>query len=185
MAQRLIFILVFCLLLGACHLPQTQLLPKAVGRGASAPNFSLPSSEGVQVSLQEFQGKVVLVHFWATWCIPCLQEINSLKRLRSKFSEKHFEILGVNVEDPRRALFSYLKKKQLNYPVLFDSSKNAMQVYGVKSLPHSVVVDRKGRLILFKDNFGGGNTTAITGARKWDSAQILDFFENLVEDSSL
>jgi thiol-disulfide isomerase/thioredoxin len=125
---------------------------KALGRGEELlgkppPAFSESSvNKGFQ-SLAAFKGKVVLLDFWSTWCVPCVKEMPNVKRLYDRFKGKDFVLLGISLDSDRSALNSFLRKNGIDWPILFDGKgwKNRIAVlYDVRSIPFTVLVDRSG-----------------------------------------
>src|SRR5512145_204952 len=94
------------LLLGGKVADAREQLLEAMGMAKvpakAAPDFTLLDTDGQQVSLQHFRGKVVFLNFWATWCIPCREEMPAMEQLYQEFKDKNFVILAVNVKDRRQ-----------------------------------------------------------------------------------
>jgi len=114
--------------------------------GVPAPDFASKSDTGRNVRLSELRGQVVLINFWASWCSPCRQELPLLSKLYTKYRSAGFTLLGVNVDDNRKDAESMLKRLDLKFPTLFDNSKNVAKLYGVDTMPATLVIDRDGRV---------------------------------------
>ncbi len=117
--------------------------------GSKRPDYSLPDVGGKMHTPAEWDGKVVLVNFWATWCPPCLREIPGFMEVRKKYGEQGFEIVGIAIDQPK-AVERFIKKHKVNYPILHGQG-NATQVsrdYGddIGALPFSVLIDRDGMI---------------------------------------
>ena len=186
MAQSLIrflIVLVFTCLLPASCVRSSSVLPPISNfpRGHIAPNFELYNVLGKKVSLDSFRGRVVLLNFWATWCGPCLQEINSLRSLHEHFQEQPFEIVGVSIDDSGNDLLSYVKRKKIAYPVLIDRSKAVARLYGVRDLPFSLVLDKEGRTVSFPNPKTGKLSFSIIGAYDWDGEETIQAFQSLLK----
>jgi peroxiredoxin len=121
----------------------TAALPPA---GVPAPDFASKSDNGRNVRLSELRGQVVLINFWASWCSPCRQELPLLSKLYAQYRGAGFTLLGVNVDDNRKDAESMLKRLNLKFPTLFDGSKNVAKLYGVDTMPATLVIDRDGRV---------------------------------------
>src|SRR5512140_3084982 len=78
--------------------------------GDKAPNFTLTADDGRQVSRAEFGGKVLVLNFWATWCLPCVEELPSLNEFQKKFAGSGVVVLGVSVDRNERAYQQFLKR---------------------------------------------------------------------------
>jgi peroxiredoxin len=112
--------------------------------GQPAPDFALKSSTGENLRLSEYRGDVVMINFWATWCGPCRQEMPLLDDLYARYERVGFTLLGVNIDDDSRRAMQMIDELGVNFPVLFDSSKNVSKLYDVEAMPVTVLVDREG-----------------------------------------
>jgi len=121
--------------------------------GKMAPLFAQPDSSGKMINLSAFRGKVVLVDFWASWCMPCRQENPHLVRAYEKFKQKGFEILSISVDDAaRRADWLNAvrtdKMQWTNVNDLKGGDKNeAALLYHVQAIPQSYLLDRDGKIL--------------------------------------
>jgi cytochrome c biogenesis protein CcmG/thiol:disulfide interchange protein DsbE len=120
-----------------------------VGAGKTAPDFALKSVDGKIVKLSDFKGKVVIIDFWATWCPPCRKGIPDLVDLKKEFGKKGLEVIGVSVDDQRtiEQVPSFVKDKNINYPVVYGDSKVSQNYGGIESIPTSVIVDKAGNIV--------------------------------------
>lgn len=112
--------------------------------GQIAPDFALRSSDGTNLRLSEFRGEVVMINFWATWCGPCRQEMPLLDELYGRYQKVGFQLLGVNLDDDQRRAEKMAQKLGVNFPVLFDESKDVSRMYEVNAMPVTVLIDRSG-----------------------------------------
>ena len=117
---------------------------KVIGVGDRAPELRLQSIDGKTVSLADLRGKVVLVHFWATWCPPCVEEIPTLERFYLQVLGTDIEVLAVSVDDSADALKTFLEKNKVHFPVLRDPGGKAAASYGTRKFPETYVVGRDG-----------------------------------------
>jgi thiol-disulfide isomerase/thioredoxin len=114
----------------------------------AAPDFILKDMDSESYALHDFRGKVVLINFWATWCPPCRKEMPALEALYKKLGDESFAVLAVNQwEDPDH-VFAYTGELNVfpTFPILFDPESTISEEYGVKGLPTSFLIDKKGRL---------------------------------------
>lgn len=114
--------------------------------GKPAPEFSLKNMKGKSVTLGDYDGKVVLLDFWAVWCGPCKHSLPFMESLKAKYGPEGLEVIGVHVDDRRPPLATvqeYLDDRQVQYTNLMSTRAvdDAFQVYGV---PTSFVIDRDG-----------------------------------------
>ena len=113
----------------------------------NAPAFSLNNLKGEEVALSQFEGKVVFVNFWATWCPPCKIEFPELNQLAEDFQGKDFHLLAVNIDDDRRKVEKYLKKMKMESPameILLDPESEVVESYNAEAMPSTFVMDQKG-----------------------------------------
>lgn len=117
--------------------------------GVSMPTFHLESvTDGKKVASGSFKDKVVLVTFWATWCPPCRMEIPGLIALQKKYGDKGFTVLGLTVDQgPREMVHKFMRKENINYPVLRATPELGRAFGGVVGIPTSFLVDRKGEVV--------------------------------------
>ena len=132
----------------------TNAAPRAVkfAAGAPAPEFKARDLEDKDVTLGDFQGKVVLVNFWATWCEPCRREIPLLKKLRREHAADGLEIVGIAVDYPDEVR-QYAATHGIDYPVLIGESGGlaAANAFGMDPvLPFSVFTDRSGTVVTLR-----------------------------------
>ena len=111
-----------------------------------APGFALQSRDGEQVSLAALKGDVVMVNFWATWCVPCRQEMPHLQALYERYRGLGFELLAVNVEDNPEGARRWLEETPVTFPVLFDPKNQVSKLYNVVAMPSTVLVGRDGTM---------------------------------------
>ena len=128
------------------------------------------------VKLSDFNGDVVLLNFWATWCGPCIVEIPEFNDLYANFKDQGFEILGVSVSDSKEQLIKFQKNFNVDYKILYSSPdiiNTVNQNYGVNSVPLSYLINRDGFVVR-------GYPSAIIG-EYWTSAlrsDIIKFLDN-------
>lgn len=108
--------------------------------------FTFKDLTGARVSLRDFAGKVILLDFWATWCVPCRTEIPGFVDLQHRYGDRGLQVIGVSVDDPIRALRPYVAEMKMSYPVLLgDGRHDILDAYGpVTVVPTSVLIGRDG-----------------------------------------
>jgi peroxiredoxin len=112
-----------------------------------APGFTLESRDGGQVSLASQKGNVVMINFWATWCVPCRQEMPHLQALYERYNSLGFELLAVNVEkDNAEGARKWLEERPVTFPVLFDPNNGVTKLYKVETMPTTVLIARDGTM---------------------------------------
>jgi peroxiredoxin len=118
----------------------------AVAPSGPAPQFQLASIAGKPISLSQYKGQVVMINFWASWCVSCRQEMPVLEKLYSKYKPMGFTLIGVNVEPDSALGTNWLKSTPVTFPILFDTKSEVSKLYSVPGMPSTVIVDRKGNL---------------------------------------
>ncbi len=121
----------------------------SVSAASKMPAFSLPDVvTGKTVDSSTFEGKTLLVTFFATWCPPCMQEIPSLIQLQNDLGDKGFSVLGLSVDQGGAAIVRKLvEKRSINYPVLLAEGKTARDFGGVVGIPTSFLINSKGQVV--------------------------------------
>lgn len=126
----------------------------------AAPAFDLAGQNG-QVSLRQFQGKLVYLDFWASWCGPCRQSFPWMNEMQAKYGDKGLRIVGVNVDARSDDARSFLQANPARFTVAFDPLGATPRSYGIKGMPSSVLIDASGKVVF-----------AHTGFREADRADL-------------
>lgn len=121
------------------------------------------------MSLAELQGQVVLLNFWATWCVECRAELPALEALHRRFGPRGLAVIGVNTREGPRVARNYARARRVSFPLLLDSDGTATRRYGVIGLPTTFLVGRNGRAVALA-----------VGARDWASAAAVEIVETLL-----
>lgn len=139
----------------------------------AAPAFALADLSGQRVSLASLSGKVVLLNFWATWCVPCRTEMPGMERLWQRYRDRGLAIVAVSVdEEGDTRIANFVRRLHLSYPILLDPRSEAAERYEVSGLPATYLIDAKGRLI-----------GRMVGSREWDSQEAVSLIEQLLRTS--
>lgn len=122
--------------------------------GELAPNFVLKDLEGKEIELKELRGKGVFLNFWATTCPPCLEEMPHMENGYQKNQADGIEILAVNFGDQRIRIEQFITRiGGLSFPILLDPGSQVNQLYGVRALPTTFLIDENG--IVIERSIGG------------------------------
>jgi cytochrome c biogenesis protein CcmG/thiol:disulfide interchange protein DsbE len=121
----------------------TMGLPPAPAVGYPAPDFTLPTVAGSDITLSELRGMPVVLNFWATWCPPCRAELPELQAASEKYAGQ-IAIIGVNQAEPPAAVQAFAGKLGLAFEIPLDTEAKVSHTYGVRSLPTTFFIDRQG-----------------------------------------
>ena len=111
---------------------------------APTPEFNLATPDGKKISLKDFRGKIVMLNFWASWCVPCREEMPAMERLYQEYKDKSFVILAVAVKDRRQDTIDFVKELKITYPIALDPDAKVGQEYGAWGLPATYIIGPKG-----------------------------------------
>ena len=112
----------------------------------SAPDVVLQGPAGTAVHLSDYKGKVLLVDFWASWCVPCKTSFPALDAIYREYQPRGLEVLAVNLDEERRKADAFLSAHPHRMTVLFDPRGTAPVAFGVKGMPTSFVIDKTGTI---------------------------------------
>jgi len=132
-------------------------LPALAGTNAPAPAFTLAARGGKDISLAQYQGQVVMLNFWASWCGPCRQEMPLLESIYKKYNKLGFTMIGVNVEPDSKAADYWLKATPVSFPILYDIDSKVSKLYDVQGMPSTVIIDRTGKLRVLHRGYKPGD----------------------------
>jgi peroxiredoxin len=110
-------------------------------RGPSKPAFVLQDLDGANRRLEDYRGRPVLVHFFATWCEPCRPEMQALKQMSRQPAAKDLQILALSVDEPRSRLQRFFDNLPVGFPILMDEDRDIAKAWDVTSLPTSYLLD--------------------------------------------
>jgi peroxiredoxin len=136
-------IVVFLLLLSGTSQAQVKI-------GQLAPEISLPDTKGSIINLSSLKGKVVLIDFWASWCMPCRASIPSVVKLYQKYQPKGFEVYGVSIDEKKSAWLKAIKQDNISYTQVNDKAgwyAKVTEVYGVNEIPATFLIDKTGTIV--------------------------------------
>ena len=133
-------------LLAALACGRSQEKPPVKQAAERAPNFELKDLSGKTVRLSDFQGKVVLLDFWATYCVPCHESIPVFQRLYEKYRGQGVEVVGVSIDAFTEHVAGFVKEQKMGYTVVLDPESSAPPLFGVRGLPTTLLVDRSGAI---------------------------------------
>jgi peroxiredoxin len=143
---------------GADQDPFKQLNLTRATPPTAAPDFTVPGLRGGPLRLADFRGRVLLLNFWATWCPPCREEMPSMERLYLRYRDRGFTVLALSIDRNLAAVPPFVEEFRLTFPIGLDSKMAVAELYRVRALPTTIVIDRAGQVV-----------AGAAGARDWDS----------------
>ena len=134
----------------------------ALSEGDTAPSFSLPIlGESQLVQLEDFQGKVIYLDFWASWCGPCRISLPQIAALQAELGSDQFEVIAINLDEDQDKGTRFLKRFPVNYTVLTDPKGQVAEAYQLPGMPSSFIINRMGKISLTHAGFRQGDMTMI------------------------
>jgi len=135
-----------------------------------APQFNLATLDGDNKRLSDYQGKVILLNFWATWCAPCREEMPGMQTLYKKYKDQGLVIAAVSADQGKvENVESFANKLALTFPILMDANGDVRNRYEVVGLPMSYLIGRDGKM-----------SGRIIGIKAWDSPEAFALIEHLL-----
>ena len=122
-----------------------------------APAFRLPALEGGEISLADYEGQVLLLDFWATWCVPCRAQAEVLERLYEDYRGREVEFLAVSVGEARETVEAFVRETPFTYPVVLDSEEALAERLLIYAFPTVVVIDREMRVTYAQPGLSSGD----------------------------
>ena len=139
-----------------------------------APDFVVKNLKGQDVMLSDFNGKVVLLNFWATWCAACREEMTSMQNLYSSLGKDGVEVLAVSIDRWNEdRIQKYVEINNLTFPVLLDQNQKVRKQYHIRGIPTRYLIDGEGKIRGYA-----------SGARSWDSTDSQDLLLSLKSNDS-
>ncbi len=136
-----------------------------------APDLTLEDLSGKRISLKGLRGKVVFLNFWATWCIPCRQEMPTMEKLHREFKEHGLEVVAINFREGKKEVRKFFDELGLTFTALLDKEGKVSEEYGAWSIPLTYFINRKGEFV-----------GKVVGSREWDSPEAKAFFRGLLAE---
>ena len=152
----------FTLLLSACD---TGSKPPRIGK--VAPDFTVQDADR-KVALNEFRGKVVVLNFWATWCMPCIEEMPSLVQMQQRLKDRGVTVVAVSLDQNADAYQRFIQDHNISLLTVRDEKQQSNNLYGTFKFPETYVIDRNG---VMRRKF--------IGAVDWSQPEVMDFLSKL------
>jgi cytochrome c biogenesis protein CcmG, thiol:disulfide interchange protein DsbE len=139
--------------------------PHVVVAGERAPEFTVSTDNGRTVSVPKFDGKLLVLNFWATWCPPCIQETPSLSQFARDYAPKGVVVLGISVDASEKAYSAFLQKYKPQFLTARDA--NIHRDYGTFMYPETYIIDSSGKVV-----------QKIAEGADWSSPNVRSFFDS-------
>jgi peroxiredoxin len=157
---------------GAVYVALRQRPATPLAIGDEAPDFSVPALPSGWLHLKNYRQQIVVLHFWATWCLPCVEETPSLEQFAEKMRGQGVMVLSVSVDENLKALQDFMQKDHISFPVGRDPDRTLAARYGTWQFPETYILDRRGRL-----------AEKIPGPTDWDDPRLQNFVLDLAGSS--
>ena len=115
--------------------------------GSNPPKVELPNREGRYINSKMFEGKLVLLEFWASWCAPCRSMNPELLKVYNEFSRENFEILGISIDKDKTAWKKAIEEDKLEWTQTIDSTREIIKSFKISGIPFNVLLNRNGKII--------------------------------------
>ena len=159
--------------LRAQSLEDNPLLLDSPSELVPALDFTGKTLGGKTIRLSELRGKVVLLNFWATWCVPCLLEMPAMDRLSRKLAGKPFKLLAVNQAEEREQVEKFAREHRFSFDLVLDPIGEVGSSYGANRLPMTYIIDKRGFVV-----------RRAIGPREWDSPLYQARIRRLLDGES-
>lgn len=138
-----------------------------------APDFTLEDLSDKRLGLKDLRGKVVFLNFWATWCVPCREEMPAMEKLYRELKGQGLEVVAINVQESKKEVRKFLAELGVAFTVLLDKDGKVSEEYGTWAIPLSYFINRRGEFI-----------GKVNGSRQWDSQEAGAFFQELLAEGN-
>jgi peroxiredoxin len=150
--------------------PSEGLALERPSQALGAPDFTLESLSGKRISLKDYRGKVVFLNFWATWCLPCRDEMPLMEALHREFKDQGLAVVAVDFREDKATVRRFFDELALSFEAALDLDGEVSEQYGALSLPLTYLIDRDGRFV-----------GKAVGIRPWDRADAKAFIRELLQ----
>lgn len=133
------------------------------------PDFYLEDTSGMYYSLESFRGKIVVLNFWAIRCDPCKEEMPYLEKLHEKLKGKGLAVVAIDDYESMEEVMDFLETYPYSFKILVDEEGFVSEEYKVFLIPTTIIINREGKAV-----------GKAIGMRRWDSAESIMFFEELL-----
>jgi peroxiredoxin len=140
-----------------------------VEAGDRAPSFNLTAEDGSGLRLEDYRGKFVLLNFWATYCVPCVDELPSLNGLYEELKDEGLVVLGVSVDTDDEGYKAFLRQHRVTFPVVRDPEWTVALQYGTSKIPETYLIDKEGVV-----------RRKYVNSQEWQHPEIVNYLQSLM-----
>ena len=134
-----------------------------------APDFTIKDQSGHPIKLSDYHGKVVFLNFWATWCVPCVEEAPDMEKLSARLKDRKFQMLTVAIDTDWKPVNEFYAMHNLTLPVFLDPGQQiARGLYKITGVPETFLIDANGHVV--RHTFG----------EHWADPRIVSYIESLI-----
>jgi len=152
-----------------CFALYSSLHETVVNAGDKAPDFTVTADSGKTFTVHNFNGKLLLLNFWATWCAPCVEEVPSLNQLARQLGPQGLVVLGVSVDKDPNAYKNFLQHFPVSFQTARDPDEKVNLKYGTIQFPESYLIDRDGKVV-----------EKFISAQNWASPEMIQHVQSLL-----
>jgi cytochrome c biogenesis protein CcmG/thiol:disulfide interchange protein DsbE len=158
-----------------------QIAPAGPQIGQPAPTFTLSLFDGGELRLSDLRGKVVIINFWASWCVECFKEAGFLEQTWRAYKDKGVVFIGVDYVDIESAARDYMEKYHITYPSGPDKGSRIAQAYRVQGVPETFFIGKDGCIAAVPL----GSTVAPKFIGPIDQATLVDMIDKLLKEPAI
>lgn len=118
--------------------------PALAQKGGTVTDFTIGALDGDPIALADYEGEVIIMNFWATWCPPCRAEMPGINRFYEAYKDDGLVVLAINEEESAETVRPFIQTNNFSFPVLLDSEGRVAQQYSTRSFPTTFIIDRQG-----------------------------------------
>lgn len=145
--EKLLQSLIVVLVIAFGLVVHDSLRNKVIEAGDTAPGFSLTTDSGRTISAKSFGGKLLVLHFWATWCPPCVEETPLLNEFQKQFAQSGVVVLGVSVDKNQKAYTDFLQRFGISFQTFRDPAADISSSFGTYQFPETYLIDANGKVV--------------------------------------
>lgn len=170
--ERVLQILIGVLLVALSYVVADSFRERIVSVGDRAPDFSVVTDSGRQITRSNFGGRLLVLNFWATWCPPCVEEMPSLNEFQKRMASSGVVVLGISVDKNERSYREFLQRANVSFLTARDPAADISSEYGTFKFPETYVIDRNGNVL-----------QKHIGQQAWTNQQLMDEIKSLAQRS--